>query len=316
MTDSLTAHELFDAQSTQLKLQWLAGKSGENRQLEPATAKYPGMALVGHLNFIHPNRVQVIGDSEIEYIDQLSSEERSIAIEKLFSRPQTAVFIAAGVDPAADLLEAADQHKVPFFRSSEPSPLLIESLNYFLSHALAPRVVEHGVFMEVMGIGVLITGESGIGKSELALELLSRNHRLIADDAVEILRGGPDSLIARCLNNRLTEFLEVRGLGIINVRTMFGETAVRHRKQLHFTIRLEKLSAENFAEIDRLQAVQQTHNYLGIDIPEVVLYVAPGRNLAVLLEAATRTHILRMWGMNPIEDFLEKHNDLLNPRST
>jgi HPr kinase/phosphorylase len=316
MTDTLTAKELFEAQSTQLKLQWLAGRNGKDRQLEPATARYPGMALVGHLNFIHPNRVQVIGVSETEYINQLTPRERSIAIEKLFSRPQTAVFIAAGVEPESDLLEAADRHEIPFFHTTQPSPLLIESLNYFLSHALAPRVVEHGVFMEVLGIGVLITGESGIGKSELALELLSRNHRLIADDAVEILRGGPESLIGRCLNNRLTEFLEVRGLGIINVRTMFGETAVRHRKQLHFTIRLERLSSANFSEIDRIQAIQQTHNYLDIEIPEVVLYVAPGRNLAVLLEAATRTHILRMWGMNPIEEFLEKHNDLLNPRST
>jgi HPr kinase/phosphorylase len=312
---TLTANQLFEAQATQLNLEWLAGKSGGDRQLEPATAKYPGMALVGHLNFIHPNRVQVIGESEMRYLEQLATDERTIAVEKLFSREQTAVFIVAGVDTAADLIEAAEHHQVPLFHTPQPSPLLIESLNFFLSHALAPRVVEHGVFMEVMGIGVLITGEAGIGKSELALELLSRNHRLIADDAVEILRGGPESLVGRCLNNRLTEFLEVRGLGIINVRTMFGETAVRHRKQLHFTIRLEKLSSTNFADIDRIQAVQRMRTFLDIEIPEVVLYVAPGRNLAVLVEAATRTHILRMWGMNPIEEFLDKHNSLLNPGS-
>jgi HPr kinase/phosphorylase len=315
MTDTLTADQLFEAQEAQLKLEWLAGRSGGGRQLEPATAKYPGMALVGHLNFIHPNRVQVIGKSEMQYLDQLTADDRAIAIGKLFNREQTAIFIVAGTDTATDLIEAAEQHQVPLFHTPQPSPLLIESLNFFLSHALAPRLVEHGVFMEVMGIGVLITGEAGIGKSELALELLSRNHRLIADDAVEILRGGPDSLVGRCLNNRLTEFLEVRGLGIINVRTMFGETAVRHRKQLHFTVRLEQLSSTNFADIDRIQAVQRMRTFMDTEIPEVVLYVAPGRNLAVLVEAATRTHILRMWGMNPIEEFLDKHNALINPGS-
>lgn len=315
MTATLTAQQLFEAQAHPLKLKWLAGKRGGARELEAPTAKFPGMALVGYLNLIHPNRVQVIAQTEISYLDQLDREGRKAALELVFGRPQTAVFVVCGGDAASDLRDQADAAGVALFLTPLDGPIIVEGLNYYLSHALAPTTVVHGVFMEVMGIGVLITGESGIGKSELALELLSRNHRMIADDAVEMVRSGPETLIGRCLNNQLTEYLEVRGLGIINVRTMFGETAVRHRKQLHFIIRLERLAKEDMHKIDRFQAEQSTRTLLDIEMPETVLYVAPGRNLAVLVEAATRTQILRMWGMNPSEEFLQRHAALLDPRT-
>lgn len=313
MNRTLTASELFETQRDTLRLEWCAGENGKNRELEPATAKFPGMALVGYLNTIHPNRVHVLGEIELNYLNTLSADARKAFLDTILTRPETALIVIAAEDIPKDIINATEKLNIPLLSSPLAAPMVVESLNYFLSHALAPRVIAHGVFMEVMGIGVLITGESGIGKSELALELLSRNHRLIADDAVEILRQGPDTLIGHCMNSNLAEYLEVRGLGILNVRTMFGETAVRHRKQLHFSIRLEKLLPEDFQEIDRLQAEQSMCNFLGIDIPEVLLYVAPGRNLSVLVEAATRTQILRMWGMNPAEEFLDKHQSLLNP---
>lgn len=312
MNPTVTTNQLFDAQQHQLDLEWVAGKKGGNRELEAPNAEYPGMALVGHLNFVHPNRVQVIGRTEYRYLSKLNSDEHIRTINTLFKCNTTSLVVVTGHPPEDDMLSAAESANMPLCISSKPGPVIIENLQYYLARELAPRISVHGVFMEVMGIGVLITGESGIGKSELALELLSRGHRLIADDAVELIHAGPDILVGQSLKHELLEYLEVRGLGILNVRTMFGETAVRHKKKVHFTVRLERLDKSRFNKMDRLLADDKFRNFLEVDVPEVLLLVAPGRNLAVLVEAATRTHILRMWGINPVEEFIEKHGSLIN----
>jgi len=165
--------------------------------------------------------------------------------------------------------------------------------------------------MEVMGMGILITGESGIGKSELALELLSRNHRLIADDAVEFVRVGPDVIVGQC-PTLLSDYLEVRGLGILDVRLMFGETAVRHKKKLHLIVCMETIQRQKMSKINRLESKQMTRTILDVEIPEVALFVGPGRNLAVLVETAIRAYILRMWGFDPLEDFMKRHQEHMN----
>lgn len=312
MTPTLTTLDLFNAQSAPLKLSWLAGRSGKDRLLEPATARYPGMALVGHLNFVHPNRVQVIGENEILYLQRRPKPERATQVKALFSCKTTAaVVVANSRKPAADWVRAADQYNLPLFGSPLASPVVIDHLQYHLTRALAPRVTVHGVYMEVMGMGVLLTGESGIGKSELALELLSRNHRLIADDAVEFIRIGPDVLVGQC-PGPLSDYLEVRGLGILDVRTMFGETAVRHKKKLHLIVRMERMDKRRLKKLDRLQAQQLTRNILDVEIPEVVLFVGAGRNLAVLVEAAVRSYILRMWGIDTLKDFMQRQQALIN----
>src|SRR3990172_7182734 len=242
MTPRLTARDLFESQSGALKLKWVAGRDGSGRLLEPATARYPGMALVGHLNFVHPNRVQVIGTNELAYLKRLLRKDRAVQIESLCSYAATAAIVLANdatIPP--DLKRAADDHKLALFASPMASPVLIERLQHYLTRALAPKVTVHGVYMEVLGMGVLITGESGIGKSELALELLSRNHRLIADDSVEFIRVGPDVLVGQSPGASLSDYLEVRGLGILDIRTMFGETAVRHRKRLHLIVHMEQM---------------------------------------------------------------------------
>lgn len=311
-TPTLTVQDLFNAEAKSLKLKWEAGENGGRRLLEPSNAKYPGMALVGHLNFVHPNRVQVIGGAELDYLDELGKPERADALKKLFGCDRTAaVVVARGRKPAADLLDAARRHKLALFTTPQPSPVVIDYLQYYLTRALAPRASVHGVYMEVMGMGLLITGEAGIGKSEIALELLSRGHRLIADDAVEFIRVGPDVLVGQCISG-LSDYLEVRGLGILNVRMMFGETAVRHKKKLHLVVRLEQLKKSQMGRIDRLQAKQHTRRILDAEVSEVVLFVAPGRNLSVLVEAAVRTHILRNWGYNPVEDFMKRQQALID----
>ncbi len=312
MNPTVRTRQLVDDQQLQLELEWVAGKNGGDRELEAPNAEYPGMALVGHLNFVHPNRVQVIGRTEYQYLADLGQDERAQTMKMLFGCATTSLVVVTGRSPDDDMLRAADDASMPLCISPKPSPVVIENLQYYLSRALAPRISVHGVFMEVMGIGVLITGESGIGKSELALELLSRGHRLIADDAVELIHAGPNILVGQSLKHELLEYLEVRGLGILNVRTMFGETAVRHKKKVHFTVRLERLDKSRLKTMDRLMVKEKVRNFLDVDVSEVLLLVAPGRNLAVLVEAATRTHILRMWGINPAEEFIEKHNSLMN----
>jgi HPr kinase/phosphorylase len=308
MNTLLTANDLYEAQEALLKLKWLAGHQGKDRLLEAATARFPGMALVGHLNFVHPNRVQVIGSAEIAYLGRLGSREREQKVRELFACETTAVVIVAGNEgTAADLIEASSASGLPLFSTPLPSPRVIDDLQYYLTRALAARVTLHGVFMEVQSMGVFLTGQSGIGKSELALELLSRGHRLIADDACEFARVGPDVLEGHC-PDMLCDFLEVRGLGILNVRAMFGETAVRRVKQLHLIVRLEELATTHQSKIDRLQAEQKTRSILDINVPEVVLFVAPGRNLAVLVEAATRAHILRLRGVNMLDQFIAKQH--------
>ena len=306
MNPTLTASGLFDAQHASLRLRWLAGSAGRERLLEPATARFPGMALVGHLNFVHPNRVQVLGSAEVDYLRRLPPAARTEAIGSLFSSATTTLVVVANDEAVdTDLIEAADAAGLPLLASALASPKVIDHLQHYLTRALAVRASLHGVFLEVMGLGVFITGEAGIGKSELALELLSRNHRLIADDAVEFSRTAPAVLLGRC-PRMLSDFLEVRGLGILNVRAMFGDTAVRPEKTLRLIVRLEPLNPEQMARIDRLQVEQKTRNILDVDIPEVVLYVAPGRNLAVLVEAATRSHILRLRGVNPLKELMQR----------
>jgi len=312
MTPLLTIKTFFEQQADALQLKWIAGQGGEARLLEPTNAKFPGMALVGHLNFVHPNRVQVIGRAELDYLKRLGKSKEPEAIRELCRCPRTTAVVVAGGNAApAALKRAADTHKLALFTSPLPSPVLIDNLQYYLARALAPRLTVHGVYMEVMGMGVLITGESGIGKSELALELLSRNHRLIADDVVELVRVGPNILVGQC-PGALSDYLEVRGLGILDVRLMFGETAVRHRKRLHLIVHLERLTKRRMPKIDRLQAQVKTRRLLDVDVPSTVLYVGAGRNLAVLVETATRAYILRMWGINPLEDFMKRQQALMH----
>jgi len=204
-----------------------------------------------------------------------------------------------------DLRAPAEAAGIPIWRSPMPSQEVITQIQYYHGGLYAQRATLHGVFMEVMGIGVLITGDPSIGKSELALELVSRGHRLVADDAPEFTQIAPDVLSGTC-PELLRDFLEVRGLGILNIRALFGDSAIKQSKYLRLIIHLQKMSEDDIRGIDRLRGNRRTREALGVEIPEVTLPVAPGRNLAVLVEAAARTHILAMKGYDASQVFIER----------
>src|SRR5690349_8258843 len=215
------------------------------------------------------------------------------------------VIVADGVPPPQALVDAAMRSHTPLFTSPLPAPRVIEKLARYLAKALAEAIERHGVFMDVLGIGVLITGESGVGKSELALELISRGHGLVADDVVEISRIAAGTLEGRC-PPMLTDFLEVRGLGLLNIRTIFGETAVRRKMKLRFIAHLERPQPGGRDPSERLPLLEQSEEILGVGVRRVTLPVAAGRNLAVLVEAAVRNEILKLRGIDSTAEFLAR----------
>jgi HPr kinase/phosphorylase len=299
----ISVADLFRQAAEQLQLAWVAGHAGGQRRLTSETVQKPTLALIGHLNFVHPNRVQVLGCAEMDYLRRLTGEALRQAIDNLYSTELAAVVIANGEQVPEPFMVAAERTATPLFTSPEPSPNLMRLLTYIITQALAPSTVLHGVFLEVSGLGVLVTGDPSVGKSELALELVSRGHRLIADDAVEVYAVAPDILEGRC-PALLRDFMEVRGLGLINIRHLFGETAVKAKKNLKLIVHLTP--ADHWHEVDRLDMQAGSRDILGIAVPEVRIPVAVGRNLAVLLEVAVRNHILRQRGINSAQEFAER----------
>jgi HPr kinase/phosphorylase len=261
------------------------------------------MSLVGHLNLITQHCVQVLGRKELEYLDALKKNSRKDTISQLFSDHTTLVIIAKGLPAPADMEAAAIASQTPILSSTLPSQDVVEILQHHLTNLFADKITLHGVFMEVLGTGVLITGDSSIGKSELALELLTRGHRLIADDATEFARVFPDTLLGTC-PEMLQDFLEVRGLGILNVRAMFGASAIKQHRNLRLIVVLQDI--EEAAQMDRLHGSRQLRKIQDVNIPEITLPVGPGRNLAVLLEVAVRNHLLNAKGYDASQAFIDR----------
>lgn len=309
MDDTPTVSALFLKYQQRLSLHWIAGHEGEQRPLG-CSDNTPGKSLVGHLNIIHPNRLQVLGRLEFDYLNQLSPETRSGLIEQLCNYQPAAIMLAESIDAPDDLRAACAKSQTPLLGSSLNSVKLISCLQHYLGSELAEKTIIHGVFLEVHGMGVLLTGESSVGKSELALELITRNHRLIADDAPEFSRVGPD-IVRGCCPEPLRDFLEVRGLGILNIRAMYGDSAIKLSKDLRLVVNLARLSVEDMRQVDRLQGSYRTCTILDIEIPEVMLPVASGRNLAVLVEAAVRDHILLRKGYNASEAFIKRQREFI-----
>ena len=306
---------LFEDNRDKLKLEWVAAEVGGAKTLDSQLPKDSSKGLIGHLNFIHPNLIQVLGPSEVDYLDGLEPTScRSVLAQACASDP--VCFIVAGVDRIPPLLvEAAETAKTSLLRSPVPSVELMWLLRPYLARALAESTTVHGVLLDVLGMGVLIKGDSGVGKSELALELISRGSGLIADDVVELYRVGPEAVEGRC-PELLRDFLEVRGLGVLNIRTIFGEAALRPRKNLKLIVQLERLSAAEVRAGERLPLQASHEPILGVDIRRVTLPVAAGRNLAVLTEAAVRNYVLQLRGVDSTEQFIARQAQHLQRRES
>ncbi|MFH1600063.1 MAG: HPr(Ser) kinase/phosphatase [Pseudomonadota bacterium] len=310
MTDRLRARELFEELGDRLELRWLSGQRGAERLIERGEHLSRRPSLAGYLNVIHPNKVQIIGSAELAWLDGLDARTRWEVLLKIMESRPLAMVITQNQSCPADLRDAAEESETPLWVSPRRGYELLNLLQYHLARSLAPRVTLHGVFMEIYSIGVLVTGDSGAGKSELALELISRGHRLVADDAPEFTQIAPDVLDGTC-PELLQDLLEVRGLGVLNIREMFGDTAVKRNKYLRLVVHLEQTPQQSDEAMARITGETHSRKVLDLDVPVVELPVAAGRNLAVLTEAAVRLHLLRSKGMDPAAAFLARHSAFL-----
>ena len=304
---SVTVQQLVDGNGESLQFRWLAGRRGSERLL--GTGGSAPADLIGYLNLIHPARVHVFGQAETDYYGHLDPVRRSAILADLVSGRPPAIIVTEGITPDPELARLCEEDGLPLLSSPLPAARVIDLLRYWLAKATADSTSMHGVFMDVLGLGVLISGESGLGKSELALELISRGHGLVADDVVDFRRIAPHAIEGRC-PPLLRNMLEVRGLGLLDIRTIFGETSMRPKMKLKLIVHLVRTSTME-SEYQRLPLEALTQDVLGLPIRKVVIPVAAGRNIAVLTEAAVRSTVLSLRGIDTMGDFIARQNRLI-----
>ncbi len=310
MRSKLTIGQFYQQYKDSLILSFVSEQVGLDSEISLSTNIAKSFEAVDYLNVIRPSSVALIGHQESKFLRSLSEEKQYKLLSRLFSGPTCVLLLSKNETLDKHLIEYAVEQRVPVLYSDLSDAPLLESCRYFLSIALAEHTIEHGVFIEVHSVGIFIRGDSGIGKSELALALIAKGHRLISDDVTRFTQIGPKVLDGHS-PGILTDFMEVRGLGIVNIRAMFGSNSVKRNKTLRLVIKLSKYTNENKHQFDRLGIEEHTHKILGIDVPEVTLPIASGRNIAVLVETAARNHLLNMNGYNAPEDFIERQRQAI-----
>ena len=303
---AVSADVLFEAFRNYLHWEWVAGLGASERRFDEVAvrAARSGADLVGYLNYIHPYRVQILGEREIAYITNATPEDCARRISRIVDLEPPVVVLADGQVAPPAMLAMCENAQIPMFATKDSSALVIDVLRAYLSKHFADRVSMHGVFMDILGLGVLITGESGLGKSELGLELISRGNGLVADDAVDLFRINQTTIEGRC-PELLQNLLEVRGIGLLDIRAIFGETAVRRKMRLKLIVHLvRKETLER--DYDRIPFDPLTQDVAGIPVRKVVIQVVAGRNIAVLVEAAVRNTILQLRGIDTYQDFVDR----------
>ena len=304
---SISAEALFEAQRGALHWEWIAGHAHPERKFQEAAVRdaHSPADLVGYLNYIHPYRVQILGEREIAYISTVSAEDCARRIARIVTLEPPVLVLADGQTAPEALVSMCERAQIPMFATTESSAFVIDVLRAYLSKHFADRTSVHGVFMDILGLGVLITGESGLGKSELGLELISRGNGLVADDAVDLFRINQTTIEGRC-PELLQNLLEVRGIGLLDIRGIFGETAVRRKMRLKLIVHLVRRETLE-REYERIPYEPLTQDVLGVPVRKVVIQVVAGRNIAVLVEAAVRNTILQLRGIDTYQEFVERH---------
>ena len=304
---SISAEALFEAQRELLHWEWIAGHAHPERRFDEAAVRDAQSAadLVGYLNYIHPYRVQIVGRREVAYLLASSPEDQERRISRIVTLEPPVLIAADGVTPPNRLVAMCDRAEIPLFVTAESAGEVIDIVRAYLAQLFAERTTRHGVFMDILGLGVLLTGESGLGKSELGLELISRGHGLVADDAVDLFKISQSALEGRC-PTLLLNLLEVRGIGLLDIRAIFGETAVRRKMRLKLIVHLVRKETME-REFERLPYEPLYEDVMGIPVRKAVITVDAGRNLAVLVEAAVRNTVLQLRGINTYQEFIERH---------
>jgi len=295
-----------------IELELVAGAAGVERRITNPHPQKTGLALSGFDQYLREGRVLVLGESEVRFLESLSPEARVAIARRVFGHNIPCLVITAGLNPPRELCDESDLANLPLMRARAATPLVMARLSAALDVYLAPRTVIHGVLMDIIGLGVLIVGESGIGKSECALDLVVRGHRLVADDAVELRARAEAFLIGVC--PELTRHhMEIRGLGLINVQDLFGVASTRRSKRVELVVQLERWDPAR--EYDRLGIDENHYETLGVRVPMIRMPVAPGRNLAILVEVAARNQLLRYGGLNSARRLADRLNEQLGQAS-
>jgi HPr kinase/phosphorylase len=300
---SLSIQDLLDDNEYGLSLSLLVGEHGLSHKISSSRIQKPGLALAGYTEHLHPGRLQVLGNTEISYLQQINSRVAAENVSALCNFPISCFVVTKGLLPPQLLLDLAESRAIPVLATAHQSSTFISLITKFLEERLLPTTHLHGVLMDVLGVGVLLSGKSGIGKSECALDLVIRGHRLVADDMVFIKKKMPAVLIGQA-EEALQYLMEIRGLGIINIKDLYGVSAIRDKKIVD--LMLELVEWDESHEYDRLGVDDRTITILGIEIPHIVIPVRPGRNLGSIIEVAARNNLLKGMGYHSARDFQER----------
>ena len=303
----ISADAMFEEFRGSLRWEWLAGLGASERQFDPDVISRAQSAadLVGYLNYIHPYRVQILGAREVAYLIRSTAEDCERRIARIVTLEPPMLVLADGQAPPEELISVCERAQLPLFATRESAAFVIDVLRAYLSKHFADRTTMHGVFMDILGMGVLITGESGLGKSELGLELVTRGNGLVADDAVDLFRINQTTIEGKC-PDLLQNLLEVRGIGLLDIRAIFGETAVRRKMRLKLIVHLVRKETME-RDYERLPQEPLTQDVLGVPVLKVIIQVVAGRNIAVLVEAAVRNTILQLRGIDTYQEFVDRH---------
>jgi len=309
----ISAEALFEEHRPALRWEWIAGHAHPERRFDEAAVRNAQSAadLVGYLNYIHPYRVQIVGLREVAYLLASAPVDQERRIQRIVTLEPPVVIVADAQTPPERLVGLCDRADIPLFVTAESAGHVIDVVRGYLSQHFAERTTRHGVFMDILGLGVLLTGESGLGKSELGLELISRGHGMVADDAVDLYRVSQTAIEGRC-PELLMNLLEVRGIGLLDIKAIFGETAVRRKMRLKLIVHLVRKETME-REFERLPYEPLYEDILDVPVRKAVIAVDAGRNLAVLVEAAVRNTILQLRGIDTYGEFIARHQKAMGP---